>query len=501
MKTVKNRAGYLRYLGVVGCAISALYGCGGGSSNNGGGGGASGLPAPGTTPFTNSTLGSRDVCQANPHVAGRARWTVLVYLNAASNLQPFSLLNVAQMASIGSNADLNIVVQWKQTATTRFFTGVSVQTTPSFIGTRRYKISKHSAADINKIAPPNITSNLSIVGDTTPLDVDRLPDPPTNTLTDAGNPTADMGDYHTLADFAQWGVANFPADHVALVIWDHGSGALSVDNRAAGAKRSAHNVKRGLSQDVFTGHQIATQELPLALAGLPKFDALVVDCSLQGTTEVAYEVRNLARVYIGSEESPPGAGYPYNTWLNFLKNSSANPCTSGQTLINATIALYPAETNVTQSMIDLTKMGAVASALNTLGGLLNSNAISGAAWIKQARQNSQYFEFFEYKDLYHFANNVRKTSAAPFDVTQAAADLQKALAGADGAILLSSHGSAVDVANGLGETNASGLSIFLPGPLTQSSVNNTVGFDPQWNQLGIAAAAPNWATFLQNEQQ
>ncbi len=94
---------------------------------------------PGTSPFVNSNNSSRPVFQQNAHQNGRARWTVLVYMNAASNLQPFSLINIAQMASVGSNADLNIVVQWKQTRQSSFFPSVAIDTTPSFVGTRRYQ--------------------------------------------------------------------------------------------------------------------------------------------------------------------------------------------------------------------------------------------------------------------------------------------------------------------------------------------------------------------------
>ncbi len=496
LKTIGTRRRMQCLLGAF--AVAAITGCGSGSSTSSVDNGN--FVTPGTTPYVTSNLAARDVCQANPHSPGRARWTVLVYLNAASNLQPFSLLNIAQMAAVGSNADLNIVVQWKQTATSNFFTGVGVQSTPSFIGTRRYKISKHSTADRNKIAPPNITSNLNLVGDTTPLDADRLPDPPTNTIADGGNLTSDMGDYHTLTNFVQWGLTNFPADHVALVVWDHGSGALNVDNRAAHGKTGRSAVRRGFSQDVQTGHQIATQELPLALAGLPLLDALIVDCSLQGTTEMAYDARNLAKVYIGSEESPPGSGYPYDVWLNFLQTSVANPCSSGKSLIDATIAAYPTGTNITQSMIDLTKMNTVAANLNTFGAKLFANVNNGANWIRQARQASQYFEFLEYKDLYHFANNVRTISGVPSDVVRSAADLETSLLGTDGAILVQAHSTRAD-GTGFSESFANGLSIFLPGPLTQSSVNNTVGYDPQWGNLGLAKAAPNWANFLINEQQ
>ena len=498
--------------GVAGAFSAMLSGCGGGGSSSVTPPPTGTFPAPGATPFVNTGNASRAACQVNPHVSGRARWTVLVYMNAASNLQPDSLINIGQMAAAGSNADLNIIVQWKQTATSNFFTGVAVQTTPSFVGTRRYRILKHSQSDINRIAPANIDSNLTLVGDTTVLDPDRLPDPPTNTITDQGKPTADMGSYHTLADFVQWGATNYPADHLALVIWDHGSGALNVDNRAVSSSgrarlltRAATPTKqqtRALSQDTQTGSQIATQEIPLALVNPPqKIDSLIIDCSLQGTTELAYDVRNSARTLVASEESPPGRGYPYDVWLNYLQSTaSAGPCDAGQNLITEDIAEYPNATDITQAMTDLSKMDAVATALNSFGNSLLNNTTSQAALIQTARQSTQYFEFLEYKDLYHFASIVRQSNGAPSDLVQAAANVQTSLQGANGAILVSAHGAAIDT-NGFSEGNASGLSIYLPGPQTPSSVDGSLGFDPQWNQLGLAKAAPNWASYLQAQKQ
>src|ERR1051326_8843274 len=109
--------------GVLGAALSGCGGGGGGFSNpiNNGG-----FVVPGATPFVTGALAGRRACQANPHMNGRARWTVLVYMNAASNLQPDSLINIAQMAAVGSSADLNIIVQWKQTAANNFFSSVAV---------------------------------------------------------------------------------------------------------------------------------------------------------------------------------------------------------------------------------------------------------------------------------------------------------------------------------------------------------------------------------------
>ena len=43
---------------------------------------------------------------------------------------------------------------------------------------------------------------------------------PENAVADWGE--RNMGDPQTLIDFVQWTKANYPADHYALVLWDHG---------------------------------------------------------------------------------------------------------------------------------------------------------------------------------------------------------------------------------------------------------------------------------------
>src|SRR5258708_34472895 len=129
----------------------------------------SNLIQPGLTPFSNSRQATSTACTANAHTAGRARWTVLMFINAASNLQDDSWFNVAQMAAVGSDADLNIVVQWKQASSNPFFSGIkpAASDTPSFSGTRRYLIHQHSGSELIQIAG----------GDTSSPYPDRLADP------------------------------------------------------------------------------------------------------------------------------------------------------------------------------------------------------------------------------------------------------------------------------------------------------------------------------------
>ncbi len=477
-KSIFSRLGAL--FGVVGALGASLSGCGGG------GGGITPPPGsiitPGTTPFTNSRQASAAACQANPHQNGRKIWTVLVYVNAASNLQPDSLLNVGQLASVGSNGNVNVVVQWKQANLCPYFSSVNNCGNPSFVGTHRYYILPHSAADVAAIEN----------GNTTPLEdpAERLPDPSTNI-----NGTSDMGDWRTLQNFVQWGEQNYPADNMIVVVWDHGSGALPVLNRSAG--RGLQQATRAVSQDANTGNQITTQQLAQALTGLAQpLDALVIDCSLQATAEVAYQVRSVARVMVGSEESPPGAGYPYDVWLQNLETNALTPCDAGNDLIRDTLAEYNSSsyTDITQAMFDLSEMGNVGQAINAFGNVLNNHVTDQATLLHTARLNAQYFEFPEYKDLYDFADDIRTSPGAPSDMVQAAYNVEASLVGSNGALLAFGHGVA-------GQTFSTGLSIYLPGPQEPSSVDNSVGYDPVYSGLALAQDAPGWPTFLQHQQQ
>ncbi len=441
--------------GLIGVLAASLSGCGGGGSS--------------------SNQITRGACVANPHVAGRARWTVLVYMNSANNLQPFSLLNVGQMASVGSDTNVNIILQWK-TIDAKILnnpnTGDCTDCTTPFIGTRRYLIRKHSAADVTAIEGGNVT----------PLNPDRLADPATNYP--AINGTSDMGDYHTLADFVQWGTANYPADHMALVIWDHGSGWIPVLRSISKVKPST----RAVSQDEGTHNEIETTELPLALSSAAQpLDMLIIDCSLEQMAEVAYEVRNSARVMVGSEESPPGAGYPYDAWLNAVKASGLNPCDVGNSIVTTFVKQYgTSQTDVTQSVIDLSRMQNVAAQLNAFATTLLLHIGDQATVIQNARTNCQHYvaPYDANKDLYDFADQI-KTTTTKADLRSAATAVEAALTGNGGAILYNGHGNS-------GQAGSHGQAIYLPNPGS---------FDSRYNTLALTAAAQNWQRFITRQTQ
>ena len=458
------------------------------------------LIQPGLTPFTNSREASASPCTVNAHTTGRARWTVLAYVNAASNLQDDSWLNVGQMAAVGSDNNVNIVVQWKQASSNTFFTGIkpSPTDTPSFSGTRRYLVRQHSAGEVSRIES----------GDSTPLDSDRLADPATNVVT-ATDPqgTSDMGDWHVLKDFVQWGAANYPADNLAVVVWDHGSAALSVsDNRSLpqNLRFTSQTRKtpssRSVSFDTNTGSQITTQQIALALAslgtgGTQTADLLIIDCSLEAAVEVAYQVRNVARALVASEESPPHEGLIYDAWLTALKNSGVNSCDLGNSILSTFLnaSIYQNSTKqaeLTMSLTDLSQMQNVIVTLDAFGSSLYSHRADSASAIATARNNAQFYAYSDYKDLYDFANRIR-TASVPSDLQTAALNLQTSMVStSNGAVLASVRGN--DSAGT--QAHSTGLSVHIPLAGQLESEYATLAI----SQTG---AAPNWRLFLANQTQ
>lgn len=364
--------------------------------------------------------------------AQRAKWTFMVYLNAANNLQEFGPLNVNQMEQVGSTGNVNIVVQWKQAA-------CPTCGTPDWIGTRRYYITHDTDTNtINSQLVQNLGSGV------------------------------DMGDWHTLNSFVTWAQQRYPADHYALVIWNHGAGWRPT--RSASDRR-AIPFPRSVSIDDSTNNEIETWELPLALNVTPKLDMVIFDASLMQMLEVAYEIRNVTPLVVGSEESPPGEGYPYNTFLGDLAaNPAMSPAEFGARIAIDTLQFYGSNSNITQSVVDTSKLGTLAQSLNTFAVKLDAHIADSRSAEVLARNTAQNYAYPENKDLWDYANII-KLNAASSDLQQAASAVQSAI---QAAVLTEQHGSI----NG----NSHGIAIYVPDPLSylSSYANLALSRDTLW---------------------
>lgn len=243
-------------------------------------------------------------------------WTILVYMNADNNLYRFGLMNTAEMERVGSSPQVNVVLE--------------MDPEPSGMPTTRYYITQNPSAQ-----PGKITSQvLSTHGET------------------------DMGDWKHLAEFITWGVKTYPAKHYAVIIWNHGAGweGVSYDD----------NPRHGMTiPELSQGLKVANQQIRQIQAsrGLltnePVLDIVNFDACLMSTIEVAFEIKDQAKILVGSQFLEPGEGEDYTA---FLKPLIAKPDMSASDFSQVMVYQYAARyatggSGINYIALDLAKMG------------------------------------------------------------------------------------------------------------------------------------------------
>lgn len=133
-----------------------------------------------------------------------------------------------------------------------------------------------------------------------------------STWFDISRTEVDTGDEQTLTNFIRYASMLAPAEHYALILWDHGAGVTNNNDD---------------HYDVLDPNQLTTTKVAGALSSASgagvDLDLLAYDECLMATTEVSYAMRDLVPVLVGSEELVNGDGYNYETALDPL--TAADP--------------------------------------------------------------------------------------------------------------------------------------------------------------------------------
>lgn len=395
-----------------------LVGCGGGS------GGGSGI---GSAPIHSLQEAQQP-----------AKWTVLVYLDADNDLEDAGIHNFNQMESVGSTQDVHVIVQMDR------MTGDNPNTA-SWVDTRRYLIVQDS--------------------DARAMHSVRLDTPQLGEL--------DMASPNTLRDFVQWGKSQFPAEHYLLVLWDHGSGwRLRTFN--------AQPRYKTINADDTSGTEMNVTDLPGALAGL-KVDVLAFDACYMQQLEVAYEIRSCADYMVGSAATEPSPGYNYSRLLSNISGATT-PVRMCQTIVQQYAAEYPNPVNeITQSAVDLARIGGVATAADDLAGLLIANGSTHASALAVARDQSLHYspdDDYYSRDLVDYAD--RCSSAIGPSANAARLALDSAVTAA---VISSMHNNDMP--------GAHGLAIYAPPSRF---------YDPRYQELSLSRDT-RWDEWLQAQQE
>ncbi|MBP7355371.1 MAG: hypothetical protein KA928_04360 [Longilinea sp.] len=303
-----------------------------------------------------------------------------------------------------------------------------------------------------------------------------------------------MADSQTLIDFVTWGIENYPADKVVLILSDHGMGWPGgwTDPTASGAPDANSMPMAAQLED-----HLYLMEIDEALGqirsqtGLDQFEMIGMDACLMGHVEVLSAMEPHARYFVGSQEVEPSLGWAYAAFLDALTAnpgmdgselgqiivdsyivedqrimddsaradfaSGASPMNSffgGYSVPSASQITAQLERDITLTAVDLS---AVPNLINSLNNFAYAMQDADARAIAQARTYAQSFTNIfgngtqpSYIDLGNFTQMVRDSSSNSA-VNAAASDLLTAI---NQAVVAEHHGSK--------RPGATGISIYFP---------------------------------------
>ena len=382
----------------------------GGNSNNGNNGGNSGGYDNEDRDYTygatqlslsNGNLSIHRRERENTVPMGSGNWTILVYM-CGSDLESggnFGTSDLFEMLDAQYSENVNVVIQ----------TGGSTSWYENIV----------SSSSIERWVK---TSDDIVVADE--------------------QPDANMGDPDTLADFVKWGAANYPAEHMGLVFWDHGGGSIS-----------------GVCFDEKNRYDsLSLREIDMALNSAfdsmtDKFEFIGFDACLMSTLETANILVPYARYMYASQEVEPGSGWNYTTILSAL---AQNPGMDGVSLgkiqcdsYRQTCADEGNEDIVTFAVTDLSKIDNLVTSFNrTAQQLYESDRLSDIAreisWVDNFGGNNNSEGFTNMVDMKGMLNSVKYYASSAED----------ALSALNSAVIYST--------NGYQHTYAGGLSLYYP---------------------------------------
>lgn len=397
--------------------IFALVACGGDDENSPTdrtGGDSSSSDNSNTETADTSSTSSSTAATPRAVPAPTAEWTFMVYLDGDNNLEQPGLWDMNEMESAGSSNQVNILVQIDRIEGETSADG-------NWATARRYRMTGDS--DFNKITSP--------------------------VLAELGE--VNMGDPNTLADFVTWSISNYPANHYALVLWDHGSGwkGIALDD-------TTPNVDSLTLPDI---NQALTQAL--GQTGVSKLDIIGFDACLMAQLDVFQSMVPFALYSVASEEVVPGLGWDYEA---LLQNLYANPTMDGKTLsgfmVSDYLTFYEKESPdefVTMSAVDLSMIPFVTGSLETLAKELQANPTAVVSAVGDARNGAEGYalmypddaNYYASIDMAHFLSILSQLSTGSIKETADAV-----LQAMQNAIIVAGHGT--------GFSQANGISLYLP---------------------------------------
>jgi hypothetical protein len=358
------------------------------------------------------------------------KWSLLAYIAGDNNLSDAGLEDISEMCVVGSSPGTHCAVQ--------------IDTAGEFDGVVRYEISEPD--------PTGVAHRVVI---------ERLPE-------------EDSGAVETLRDFLKWGLGRYPAEKRLVVVWNHGAGFRT------------RLPRRDIAFDDLSGNALDMNEVDAAFerAGVDRtnrLDIIGFDACLMNMIEIAHHLRDRVKVVVGSEQTEPGDGWPYDDVLKLLNaNKSVEQTAKG--IVQAYIKFYrkTGESDVTQSAVRTDATDPAMAALSKLGDALAAALAAELSTVRLLRKAVQAYEYADYVDLIHLCRLLVESARTKNVKARARA----VISAAKKAIIANDR-------DGKGVGNSSGLSVWFPADPSIYSE-----FRAKYTSLAFYQWHRGWVDFL-----
>jgi hypothetical protein len=345
-------------------------------------------------------------------VSEKRKWTFIVYMAADNDLESAAIADLNELEAVRYGAAPISVLALLDRST-----GYDM-TNGNWSDTRLFEVKP----DPNGLTPTLRSSRL----DCPELGLSKDSETELN--------TADPMVLSGLIDFAK---RVYPAERYALFIWGHGTGWRGGINNS-----NLPEPVKAVAFDDASGNYMTLPSFGRAVAG-KGLSVIGFDTCHGALLEVAYQIRNSAELFVGSEGEIMSTGWDYTTlFTGFLSKENLMVSDLGNAIENQFSKQYAAVNKATISQIQLSHVndlflsfdsfsGEVAKAITSepaRSAVLNQILNSVESYYVASFPSDMYIDIFDFaKKLSAIKGNITSNSAQQKAISDAADDLKEAL--------------------------------------------------------------------------
>jgi len=394
--------------GTAGGGVNGAQGTGAGGNVNGTQG-----KVGGNVNGTQGTAGKDGFVKDDQVSSGKRKWTFIIYMAADNDLESAAIADLNELEAVNYGAAPVSIL-----ALVDRHSGYDM-TNGNWSDTRLFEIK----SDPNGLTPTIRSSRI---------------DCPELGLSKDSETELNTADPMVLSGLINFAKRAYPAEQYALFIWGHGTGWRGGNNN-----NSLPEPIKAVAFDDSQGQYMSLPSFGRAVAG-KGLSVIAFDTCYGALLEVAYQIRNAAELFVGSEGEIMSTGWDYTAlFTGFLNKANLTISDLGNAIQNQFSNQYASVNKATISQIQLSRVntlflrfndftGAVAKAITTESArnmVLNQILNSVESHFSTSFPSDMYIDVFDFtKKTAAIRGSITSNPTQQNAILEAANKLEEALA-------------------------------------------------------------------------